>query len=341
MLSLPDWQQALWAKVQDSVRQNRWGPTWLLAAPEGFDREGFARFVMAWWLCAHRPATGACGQCRSCTLLAADNHPDAHWVSPEDDDEKSSAWIKVDRVRAVQDQIQQRARQGAGRVVVFSPAEALATASANALLKTLEEPGDELLFLLLCHSPARLIPTVRSRCQVLDLTAIDVPRAQAWVAAALPPGADPATCWSLARGAPVLARDLPEAPGMTRRAGLLADLLAVAQRQLGPQQAANRLTPMSALPDALWAWQSLLQDVARCVQDPSAAPQHRDLAADIQVLAARCAPVGLMQHLAVVQDTQRLMATNVSDQSLWEALWRDWARVTRPIRAEQAVGRTV
>lgn len=127
-------------------------------------------------LCATPQANGlACGTCSSCHWLAQDSHPDFRLVQPDalagneeaeekESGKKASREISIDQIRALSDFTNLSTHCGGYRVVVIHPAEALNNNAANALLKTLEEPGSNLLFILVTHKPQQLLPTILSRC---------------------------------------------------------------------------------------------------------------------------------------------------------------------------------
>ena len=106
-----------------------------------------------------------------------DRHPDLHWLYPEEDKET----ISVDQVRELIDSFTLTAHRGGAKVVIIEPAEALTTAAANALLKTLEEPSGTSYLLLLSHQPGRLPATVRSRCQHLALRPPEADAVARWL----------------------------------------------------------------------------------------------------------------------------------------------------------------
>ena len=166
---------------------------------------------------ATRPALG-CGRCASCHLVVERSHPDLLLVLPgtlrvqlgwtEDDDyikpkaeAKPSREIKVEQVRRAIAWAQQTSGRGRGKVLVLHPADAMNTVSANALLKTLEEPPGRLRLLLTSADPERLLATVRSRCQRLRLGLPGTEAALAWLQAQ---GlADPAALLAGAGGSPL------------------------------------------------------------------------------------------------------------------------------------------
>lgn len=107
-----------------------------------------------------------CGTCQNCTLVAMRGHADIHWVAPE----KKSRIISIEQVRTTLiDEIGKTALGGGWKAGVIIGADRLNESSANAFLKTLEEPPPQTLFLLLSETPQSLLATIVSRCQRIDL----------------------------------------------------------------------------------------------------------------------------------------------------------------------------
>lgn len=152
----------------------------LLIGPPGAGKRDFADAAAARLLCnAPDQAGHACGNCRSCQLRLAGNHPDlfvvvpaadapaegAESTSPEPPGKARSAQIVIEQVRELQQSLNVTGHQSSRRVIVISPADAMNVYTANALLKLLEEPPQGCTFLLVSSLPRRLLPTIRSRCQ--------------------------------------------------------------------------------------------------------------------------------------------------------------------------------
>lgn len=154
------------------------------------------------WLCEQPP--GPCDACASCQLVQAHTHPDLRVVMPEawqeklqwgadegdasasaDGDSKSkkkaSRDIKVEAVRQAIDWLHTSSGRGLGKVLVLFPADAMNAVSANALLKTLEEPGQGVRLILAVEDPEHLLPTIRSRCQRLRLSSPSATQALRWL----------------------------------------------------------------------------------------------------------------------------------------------------------------
>lgn len=109
-------------------------------------------------LLCQRPEQAPCGQCKSCLLLASGHHPDFLALQVDSS-------IGVDTIRQVSSFFQQSSQQGGAKIVAIPAAHKMTEAAANALLKTLEEPGQQCYLLLQTDHPQRLLPTILSRCQ--------------------------------------------------------------------------------------------------------------------------------------------------------------------------------
>ncbi len=114
---------------------------------------------------AARPTEAmSCGRCRTCRAISTDRHPDIHLLGP------AGRMIKVEQIRQLRDAIALKPFEAAARMVIIDHAHTMNTPAANALLKSLEEPPPDTVFLLLTDQPGRMLPTVISRCQVIRFT---------------------------------------------------------------------------------------------------------------------------------------------------------------------------
>lgn len=183
-----------------AVLQAQRGHALLLRAAPGVGAMEFVVVLAQAWLCEGAGPRKPCGRCGSCRLVQSQVHPDLRVLLPEtlrrqhgwaladdkadseDSKKKPSKQIKIDEVRAVIDWVFKTSARGQGKVAVLHPAEALNLQSANALLKTLEEPPPGTRLLLTAADPAVLLPTVRSRCHHLSLPTPDAATGAAWLA---------------------------------------------------------------------------------------------------------------------------------------------------------------
>lgn len=148
---------------------------------------------------------GACGVCKSCQLFTAQNHPDFYQI------EADGNQIKVDQIRQLCTRLTSTAQQSGRRVAVIHHSERLNTASANALLKTLEEPGKDTLLILQSDTPARLMATISSRCQRIPFVMPERGVIKQWLAQTStlePSQGDVTWCLSVVGGPLALAESL-------------------------------------------------------------------------------------------------------------------------------------
>lgn len=148
---------------------------WLLAGPKGVGKASFALAAAQRVLAdvagpvSELPGLGTSDDHAMVKLIAAGSHPDMRWLERLTNDKTGNVNrnIKIDQVRALGDFIALSPALSPWRVAVIDSADDLERAAANALLKMLEEPPPNTLFLLVSHSPGRLLPTIRSRCRRL------------------------------------------------------------------------------------------------------------------------------------------------------------------------------
>lgn len=156
--SLPSWQQSLYTQWQQFLRADKIPHAILLQGAPGLGKASLVKQMVKTLFCETR---FACGYCRHCHWLQQNSHPDCLWIQPEAEGKA----IKVASIREAIDWLQLSPLDTEKKVLVIQSAEALNTASSNALLKTLEEPSPSTLIILTSEMPELLLPTVRSRCQ--------------------------------------------------------------------------------------------------------------------------------------------------------------------------------
>lgn len=235
----------------------------LLHGLRGIGKKSLALDFAESLLCRSPQADGhACGHCDECRLSTAFSHPDLRFVLPQalaetllpqavDEDEtgevapeagegdakvgRASREIRVDQVRALAGFLGIAAYRGGQRVVVLAPAEAMNTIAANTLLKVLEEPPAATMFVLVSDALDEVLPTIRSRCVLVQ---VPVPEAKACLAWLAEQGiADPAAALALASGGPLAA--LAESAEETMAPELSAALYRMLER--GPALTAAQI----------------------------------------------------------------------------------------------------
>ena len=171
------WHTKAMERFRRALAGQRMHHAWLIRGAKGIGKAWFAEFAARELLCEQFGANGRCGKCKSCLLSSAGNHPDHLELIAEE----GKTEIGVDRVRSVLEQAALTRRLAPFKPVVVPDADGLGVSGANALLKTLEEPPLGTVFLLCSARSAVLAPTIRSRCQHLDLPMPTREQAVAWL----------------------------------------------------------------------------------------------------------------------------------------------------------------
>ncbi|MBI5278053.1 MAG: DNA polymerase III subunit delta' [Burkholderiales bacterium] len=169
------------AQLRDLLSQR--GHAWLLHGPSGLGQYELGLALAQAWLCDDPRADGPCGHCESCHAVEVRAHTDLCVLMPEtvmietgwplgekaqadidDKKRKASKEIRVDALRDAIEFTQRTSGRSRGKAVLVYPAERMNHVTANALLKTLEEPPGGAQFVLATESAHQLLPTIRSRC---------------------------------------------------------------------------------------------------------------------------------------------------------------------------------
>jgi DNA polymerase-3 subunit delta' len=319
------WHAPLWRQFLSLHRSGRLPHALLLSGPRGVGKQRFAEALLGYLLCAS-PGETACGQCHGCHMLAAGYHPDLLRVSPEE----GKRQIRIDPIREVNTFVSQTAQQGGHRVIVLSPAEAMNVAAANALLKSLEEPGARTQFLLLADVPSRMLATIRSRCQHWSLPLPEQEQSIDWLAKSLG-GRDEAVFWlQVAGGLPLLAAELatPDSRALRKQLHETFDALV---RGAEPVAEAARLDRQS-LESILWYGIAWLEDLIRLglsgesatVRNPDLLPLYRQAVKNARVQ-------DWFRLLDFAREQRRLLAAggNPNPQLVLEAWLVRWSTLLR------------
>jgi DNA polymerase-3 subunit delta' len=181
------------AAFRAALDQSRLHHAWLLAGPEGVGKALFADKAALLMLAQGAGSVDGPGldlpdDHPTARLVAAGSHPDLmrlERLTREGGTELARS-ISVDQVRGLQRLFATTASMSPRRAVVIDAIDDLERNAANALLKNLEEPPPDTLFLLVSHSPERLLPTIRSRCRLLRLAPLDDGAMTSALRAALP-----------------------------------------------------------------------------------------------------------------------------------------------------------
>jgi len=306
---------APWIAAQRTQLLAQRGHAWLLHGPSGLGQFALALELVRAWLCESPAGDGAaCGHCASCHAIDVHTHADLCVLMPEQDmlaqgwplpekaqaeiDEKKrkpSAEIRVEAMRDAVEFAQRTSARGRGKAVLVYPAEQMNHVTANALLKTLEEPPGDVRFVLASEAAHQLLPTIRSRCLGHAMDWPGTQPMQAWLAAQDVPGTD-AEAWlraaggrphdalhlarsglapqawaqfpkALLQGTPAVLAEARPAQAITALQKLCHDLMACSVGAAPRYFAAADLPPAPPLA-ALARWSRALMQAARTAEHP-------------------------------------------------------------------------
>ena len=196
------WQNPLWAQMTSCNLAH----AYLLRGKRGVGKFQFAKALSAWCLCHNPQENQACGHCKECALLQARSHPDFRILEPDE----PSKPIRIDKIRMLNEFSGQTAQQGGRKVIIINSAEMMNMNAANALLKCLEEPSKNMLFLLVSAHAENMLLTIKSRCQQLKFSTPDRPCAERWLAGQLEDSALVPQSLNMSANAPLEAKRLTE-----------------------------------------------------------------------------------------------------------------------------------
>lgn len=338
------WQKDAWRQLQQMTV--RLPHAILFHGPVGIGKTRFAEIFAQSLLCESPVDDGlACGQCASCGWFAQYSHPDYRRLRPEVLDEAEAAEgeadgdaeevetkkakstkapskdIRIEQIRALTNFMNVSTHRQGKRVVMLYPAEALNSASANALLKTLEEPPPNTVFLLVSNGLDRLLPTILSRCRKFALNMPSAGDALAWLKQQ---GVSDADNWLAEQGgAPLLARELAQGGA---RDGMEEFLAQLARPSIeGALKTAERLQKTPVVHQVEWL-QRWLYDLFSVKLSGTIRyyPRYRK---EIAALAAKADVAGLMQALKVTGARRAIAEHPLSAKLFIEDMLLDYSKI--------------
>jgi DNA polymerase III subunit delta' len=301
------WQDAQWTSLIAQVEQQRIPHALILGGPRHTGKYQFALTLAQRMLCESPVGGFACGGCKQCHLVTANNHPDLLKVLPEDEGKA----IRIDSVRALGEFASKTSQQGGWKVAIIYPAESMNQNSSNALLKNLEEPGQNTLLLLVSHEPARLSATVKSRCRIVKFPVPTITQSRPWLTQVVGQDQDIEQLLGFAEGRPLLALQLIETDLLERRhafEGMLDDL------------AAHRTTPLLVA--------EKLITKKPVVNDPLVTVDwlYSRVSSDIRSGQGAISSRLMFRYLDRLMQAKKLLqsSANPNVQLLWEELLLNW-----------------
>lgn len=149
--------------ITNSFKKERVSHAYLIQGERGTGKEAIALLLAKGLFCQHKQGAEPCLRCSSCKRIESGNFPDVHWIKPEGQS------IKIDQIEQLQKEFVYSGLESNQKVYIIVGSDTLTTNAANRILKFLEEPSRKTTAIMLTENSQSIIPTIRSRCQVIDL----------------------------------------------------------------------------------------------------------------------------------------------------------------------------
>lgn len=319
--SLYPWQEQTWDTLMKSLNSGRLPHALLITGHDGLGKQRLAEVLVARVFCQEAEDQElACGSCGNCQLIASASHPDFVRLTVEE----GKTRIAVQQVRDMIAHLGMKSYRGNEKVALVYPADLMNASSANSLLKTLEEPTDGTLLILVTARPSRLPATILSRCQRVEIK---------------PPGREAGIRWlekehgkadwepalAFASGAPVKALELHKAGFAQRIAELEKQIGAIVAGRSDPTAVASEWAgqdPQLCLEWLkVWAGYLIRGRSLGSLDIISGGADGKALKKLIQNIDLKM----FFKYLDDVNRSFRLLETTVNKQSLMEAVLIPWA----------------
>ena len=321
MSDLYPWLESSRELITSCLKQERLPHALLLSGQAGVGKAAFSSWLARLLLCQQRESAGGpCGQCPGCAQFNAGSHPDYYEVRPAEDD----TVIKVDQIRDLSEKLSFTSHQGGFQVVVLNPADSMNLNAANSLLKTLEEPSDNTVLILISDRPARLPATVRSRCQQLRIAIPDSQTALNWLTEQ-GFGETAKTCLQLAHGAPLDALKQAEQGSIGTRRERFTALVGILENRVSPLEVAQSWSKDDDFQGLRWMREWLMDLLRVGMTGQTERAQCADLQDGLAALAKRLDSQVLFGLLERIDSSLRLTAGSLNKQLLTEDILLAWA----------------
>lgn len=321
MSDLYPWLEPSRLTIATAISQGRLPHALLLTGLPGLGKGVLAEAIARQLLCgAATLEAGPCGRCAACTQISAGSHPDYMKVQLEED----ARVIKVDQIRWLAEKLSFSSHQGGYKVVVLDPAGNMNINAANSLLKTLEEPSDNTVLVLVCERSSQLPPTVRSRCQQLRVEVPGQDAALQWLAGQ--GVTEPArTYLQMAHGAPLEALKQAQADSITARREHFDSLVDILEGRAAPLATALLWSKEEDMQGLRWMRDWLMDLLRIGMTGQTGGVRSADLLDRLARLARRLDSRVLFAQLERINRVLGLVSGSLNRQLLTEDILLAWA----------------
>ncbi|MEM8844917.1 MAG: DNA polymerase III subunit delta' [Pseudomonadota bacterium] len=252
------WQLQQWEYFSRLIKTNSLPHAILLTGQDGLGKQQFASMLSAALLCETPTSDGfACGQCKHCRLFEAQTYPDFVRIKLEED----SNSISVDEIRFLISKLFLTRHFDKYKVALIEFADLMNVNAANALLKTLEEPPEQTILILVSSNPLVLPATIRSRCQIISFQAPNEDEALKWLKSTNE-GVDWEPLLKVAHGGPLRALEYHETDLLDQRISVMNGFLGLFERDARPLEISARIEAVEFALSSDWIL-SIILDLLR------------------------------------------------------------------------------
>lgn len=317
--------------LRQAMAANKLAHAYLFVGPQGVGKRLTAMELAKALNCRSPRADGsACDTCISCRKMAPDppTHPDLMVVVPD------GRFIKTDQMRELQSEMYARPVEGRARIAIIDGAERLNAEAGNRVLKLLEEPPAYAVFVLLTHNLAGILPTIASRCQIVNFPPLAIDEVAAFLQEQRQLDAGQARLFAALSGGSIgRAAEIAGSPEVMQRRDEAYELL----RQLDQLDDVDLLSQSEGLDkqkENLDAWLEMvttwLRDALVLSQEaPERLVVNADKVPEVRRLAIRYETQGLMAMLEAVSDTRGQLLRNANTRLALDVLMLRLARAAR------------
>jgi len=318
------WTHSQWHGLMQRAADDRLPHAVIFSGLDGLGKLNTATAFAQLLLCDSPVNDLGCNQCRSCAQFNATTHPDFTLIEPEE----TGKQIKIDQIRALVNSFSLARHYDRYRIAIISPADAMNPSSANSLLKSLEEPPEQTLIILVTTKLSVLPATIKSRCQHIKFA---------------PPGHDMALTWlnnqqieneynvnillAVANGAPLKALNYADSEQLELREVMFTLFYAIGTGKQSPLSVENQQLKqgITALIQYLYSWVSdLIKMKLKRVQSITNTDKHDQL----QNLASKVNLERLFQYLDQIMDALRLQQAPLNSQMVMDELMLEWQQIS-------------
>ncbi len=289
---------------------------------DGIEGCGKKKTAMAFIEAIFCNGTEGCGHCSACRKLAALQHPDLHMVEPD------GAFIKIDQIRNLQKELSYRPYEAEKKACIIEAADKMNPSSANAFLKTLEEPPGNALLILLTSNLGAILPTILSRCQRLSFSSIPEAAIESYLCGTGISDETARIAASLAGGSLKSAIEISAEETLPKRKNLLERISALSLGDIAPlfglaeELGSDREKTLEMFDILTVFWRDVLLLLSGSTQ-----VANKDLLPLLRIEADRSTLEKVMERIELVFRSRQALQRNVNPRLALEVLFMGLARL--------------